>query len=84
MIANNNAANCNDATWRYNVVARGSACGGRRAATAFTNPPENLHLSRRSAAANGYGNPKSYPKTDIDGQKRKKGRRPDAGADELH
>ena len=84
VIANNNAANCNDATWRYNVVARGSACGGRRAATAFTDPPQNLHLSRRSAAAVAYGNPKSFPRTDIDGQKRKKGRRPDAGADELN
>jgi hypothetical protein len=30
-----------------------------------------------------YGNPKAYPRRDIDGQRRPKGRRPDAGADEI-
>ncbi len=83
VIANNNSANCANAVWRYNVVANGSACGGRRAATAFRDPPTNLHLRTRKAAAVGYGNPGSHPATDIDGQKRPKGRRPDAGADEL-
>jgi hypothetical protein len=83
VIAGNNAANCSDAVWRYNVVGRGSACGGRLAPTAFTDPPRNLHLKARRAAAVNFGNPKSHPKVDIDGQRRPKGRRPDAGADEL-
>jgi hypothetical protein len=83
VIANNNSANCDDAVWRFNVVASGSPCGGRRAATAFLDPPQNLHLRARSAAAVNYGNPKSYPRNDIDGQRRPKRGRPDAGADEL-
>jgi hypothetical protein len=82
VIANNASANCSNAVWRYNVVARGSACGGRRAGTAFRDPPRNLHLKRGARAAN-FGNPKSYPTGDIDGQRRLKGRRPDAGADEF-
>jgi hypothetical protein len=82
VIANNSSANCSKAVWRYNVVARGSACGGRLAGAAFRDPPRDLHL-RRGARAIRFGNPKSYPGRDIDGQRRPKGRRPDAGADEL-
>jgi hypothetical protein len=83
VLSNNNSANCNDATWRYNVVARGSACGGRRAGTGFRSPPRDLHL-RVGAAAVNYGNPRNHPRVDIDGQRRPGGRRPDAGADERH
>jgi hypothetical protein len=41
----------------------------------------DLHLQTKSAAVNA-GSPKEFPRTDIDGQKRPKGKRPDAGADE--
>jgi len=81
VIANNSSSNCSKATWRFNVVASGSACGGRRAITGFLLPPRDLHL-RAGVAALGYGNPKSHPRFDIDGQRRPAGRRPDAGADE--
>jgi hypothetical protein len=82
VISSNSSANCSNATWRYNVVASGSACGGRRAGTGFRRPPKDLHL-RVGAAAVNYGNPRVHPRRDIDGQRRPKGRRPDAGADEL-
>ena len=83
VLSNNNSANCDDAVWRYNVVARGSACGGRRASTGFRSPPRDLHL-RIGAAALNYGNPSLHPRFDIDGQRRPTARRPDAGADERH
>jgi hypothetical protein len=83
VISNNNSANCSRATWRYNVVANGSACGGRRAGTGFRSPPRDLHL-RAGAAAVNYGNPRNPPRFDIDGQRRPHGRRADAGADERH
>ncbi|MGH9173134.1 MAG: hypothetical protein ACRD1H_02185, partial [Vicinamibacterales bacterium] len=45
VITANSSANCNKARWRYNVVARGSACRrGMRARTGFRNPPRDLHL----------------------------------------
>jgi len=82
VISNNNSANCSNATWRYNVVASGSACGGGGlvAPTAFVGPPDDLHLTATAAAIN-LGNPTAYPPTDIDGQPRGADR-PDAGADE--
>ena len=83
VISNNNRANCDDAVWRYNVVANGSPCGGRRASTGFRSPPRDLHL-RAGAAAVNYGNPNNHPRVDIDGQRRPGGRRADAGADERH
>jgi len=83
VISGNSSANCDEAVWRYNVVASGNACGGRRAATGFRSPPRDLHL-RVGAAAVNYGNPNSHPRLDIDGQRRPHGRRPDAGADERH
>ena len=73
--------NCANATWRYNVVGSGSACGGLRAATGFKSPPHDLHLVS-GAAAISAGDPTSHPATDIDGDARPKGARPDAGADE--
>jgi len=81
VISNNNSSNCSRATWRHNVVASGSACGGRLAATGFRSPPRDLHL-RLGAAALNYGNPSVHPRFDIDGQRRSG--RPDAGADERH
>ena len=82
VIATNNSANCSRGTWRYNVVASGSSCGGTLAATGFLTPPQDLHL-KSGAAALGVGNPTSYPATDIDGDSRQAGVRPDAGADEV-
>jgi hypothetical protein len=82
IISNNNGANCERATWLYNVVARGTPCGGRRAATGFRSPPADLHLVG-TAAARGAGNPKAFPARDIDGNPRLKGHRPDAGADQV-
>jgi chitodextrinase len=79
VISNNNSANCSRATWTYNVVASGSACGGTLAATGFTAPPD-LHLLG-GAAAIGAGNPNNRPSTDIDGQARPSAA-PDAGADQ--
>ena len=82
VISGNNSANCSNATWRYNVVSSGSACGGGGvvAPTGFVGPPDDLHLTSTAAAIN-LGNPTTYPATDIDGQPRG-GNRPDAGADE--
>jgi hypothetical protein len=82
VIDTNNSANCSNATWSYNVVASGSACGGILAPTGFALPPLNLHLSLGAAAINA-GNPANYPSTDIDGHARPAGGRPDAGAQEA-
>lgn len=80
VIDHNNAANCGSATWTYNVVGD-NACGGsnRVGASSFAGPPTDLHL-RAGAAALGFGNPSSFPATDIDGQARVSP--PDAGADQ--
>jgi chitodextrinase len=82
VVSGNNSANCSEATWRYNVVASGSSCGGGGvvAPTGFVGEPDDLHLTAGAAAIN-LGNPTAYPATDIDGQARG-GNRPDAGADE--
>jgi hypothetical protein len=80
----NNPSNCSRATWRFNVVGSGSACGGGGlvGALGFRAPPVDLHLVTR-AAARGRGNPSAFPPRDIDGQLRASGRRPDAGADQV-
>jgi chitodextrinase len=82
VIDGNSSANCSKATWRYNIVADGSACGGGGAVapTGFVREPDDLHLVAGAAAIN-FGNPTTFPETDIDGQARG-GNRPDAGADE--
>jgi hypothetical protein len=69
--------------YRYNVLD-GGTCNptDRNAPSGFVDARSNLHL-RRSAAAINRGDPKSYPKRDIEGQRRPKGRVPDAGADEA-
>jgi len=68
--------------WRYNVM-QGGTCNrtDRNAPNGFIDPAQNLHL-KRSAAAIGRGDPSLFPRRDIDGQRRPRGRRPDAGADE--
>jgi hypothetical protein len=70
-------------TYAYNVWA-GAKCSktDRNAKSGFVDPTKmDLHLKLKAAAVNA-GSPKVFPKTDIDGQKRPKGKRPDAGADE--
>jgi hypothetical protein len=83
VISNNSSANCDNATWRYNVVASGSACAqGQVAPTGFRGAPSDLHLRPGSAAID-FGNPSSSLARDIDGEPRG-GNRPDAGADEAN
>jgi hypothetical protein len=69
--------------WRYNVI-QGGTCGPTdlNAPEGFLDPNSNLHL-KPGAAAIDAGDPTSYPTSDIDGQSRFLGARPDAGADEA-
>ena len=80
VIATNNSANCSRGRL---AVQRGRVRAARAAAPsrppAFLTPPQDLHL-KSGAAALGVGNPTSYPATDIDGDSRPAGVRPDAGA----
>jgi hypothetical protein len=69
--------------YEYNVW-EGVRCGVKdvNAPSRFRNPGAlDFHLQNGSRAI-GHGSPKSFPKRDIDGQKRPQGRRVDAGADE--
>lgn len=71
-------------TSSYNVW-RSGGCGGtdRRADPGFRNAARfDFHLARGSAAVN-RGHPSSFPRRDIDGQRRPIGHRADAGADEA-
>jgi hypothetical protein len=68
----------------YNIWAMSPPCSrtDRRARPGFVSPTRfNLHLARGSVAI-GRGHPRYFPRIDIDGQRRPRGRRPDAGADE--
>jgi hypothetical protein len=68
----------------YNIWADGG-CGrtNRQAASNFRAPERfDFHLKPGAAAIN-RGHPSNFPRTDIDGQRRPRGRRPDAGADEA-
>jgi len=75
---------CDDRiVYAHNVWA-GARCGRTdlNAASGFRNPASlDFHLTARSRAI-GHGDPKSWPKRDIDGQRRPQGRKVDAGADE--
>ena len=85
ILPNNSSANCDGATWRYNIVNSGSACGGngRVAPPGFRNAAAaDFHLVPGSAAIDA-GNPSSAPASDIDGESRA-GNRPDVGADEAN
>jgi hypothetical protein len=68
----------------YNVWFAGAKCGSHDlvARSGFVNAASlNFHLTPTAAAIN-RGNPRSFPRTDIDRQKRPRGTAPDAGADE--
>jgi hypothetical protein len=69
--------------WRYNVI-QGGKCHStdKNAAGGFVDPNKNLHLKRGSAAIDA-GDPRRFPKHDIDRQRRPSANRPDAGADEI-
>jgi hypothetical protein len=70
--------------WHHNVYGSGARCGStdRVGRLRFVNPRRlDLRIGLGSAAIN-HGDPNSYPRSDIQGQRRPKGRRPDAGADE--
>jgi hypothetical protein len=85
ILPNNSSANCDGATWRYNIVNSGSACGGngRVASPGFRNAAAaDFHLLPGSAAIDA-ANPDSGPANDIDGESRA-GNRPDVGADEAN
>jgi hypothetical protein len=68
--------------YRYNVLS-GGACHStdRNAPSGFVNPRTDLRLRPNAAAVNA-GDPAKYPRQDIDGERRPRGGRPDAGADE--
>jgi hypothetical protein len=75
---------CGNGITSYNVW-RSGACGGtdRQADPRFLNERGfDFHLAPGSPAIN-RGHPKSFPRVDIDGQRRPVGRRSDAGADEF-
>jgi hypothetical protein len=68
--------------WDYNVYGSGTPCGrhDRIGRIGFVDPAGlDLRLTRGSVAIKA-GNPRSFPPTDIAGHRRRKGRRPDAGA----
>jgi hypothetical protein len=69
--------------YAYNVWSgRRCARSDRRAANGFVDAARlNLHLKARAAAVN-HGDPSSFPRRDIDGQRRPQGKAVDAGADE--
>jgi hypothetical protein len=84
-VGNRYAGPCSGAVdLAYNVWEDGK-CGrtDRRAQSGFRAPGRfDFHLKPGAAAIN-RGHPLSFPGTDIDGQRRPRGRRPDAGADEA-
>ena len=69
--------------YRYNILD-GGRCHStdRNSPNGFVDSAKNLRL-RPGAAAINRGDPNHYPRRDIDGQRRPKGGRPDAGADEA-
>ena len=54
----------------------------QQALTRVAELSEAVDAARRNAIAIGAGNPTSHPTTDIDGQSRPAGVRPDSGADQ--
>jgi hypothetical protein len=73
-----------DVAVAYNVWSD-EACGARdrKGALGYRNAARfDFHLTPGAAAIN-RGHPQSFPGVDIDGQRRPRGNRPDAGADEA-
>lgn len=71
--------------FRHNLWTEGRRCSpsDRVARPRFRDARGlDFHL-RRSSPALGRGDPRNYPRLDIDGDRRPAGRRPDAGADEF-
>ena len=71
------------AVWDWNIYGSGEPCGPHDlvASLGFRDPAAfDLHLRRDAAAVD--RSPAVAPRTDIDGQARPLGSRPDAGADE--
>jgi hypothetical protein len=70
-------------TYTYNVW-EGARCGptDANAASRFRDAAAGDFHLQPGARALGHGDPKSFPKRDIDGQLRPQGKRIDAGADE--
>jgi hypothetical protein len=73
------------ARWSRNVYGRGVACGlgDLVARTGFRDPGRMDLRLRAGAAAINRGDRRNYPRFDIEGERRPKGGRPDAGADEA-
>jgi hypothetical protein len=70
-------------TYSFNVF-QGAKCGStdRNASSGFRDAARfDLHL-RKGSPAIGRGDPRNFPARDIDGQRRPRAGRPDAGADE--
>jgi hypothetical protein len=69
----------------YNVLQRRDRCGSRDrfAASGFMNTHALDFRLKRWAAAINHGHPTNYPRADIFGHRRPRGRAPDAGAHEA-
>ena len=84
-VGNRYAGPCSGEVDVAHNVWEGGRCGrtDRRAPSGFRAPHRfDFHL-KPGAAAIDRGHPSSFPRTDIDGQRRPRGGRPDAGADEA-
>ena len=70
--------------YRHNVF-EGGTCGptDRNAPSGFVNPAREPAAEAGRRGRSTAGDPKSHPRRDIDGDRRPKGGRPDAGADEA-
>jgi hypothetical protein len=74
---------CGNVQTAFNVWADGACRGDLRASPGFRDPDKGDFRLKPGAAAINRGHPKSFPARDIDGQKRPRGGRADAGADEF-
>jgi hypothetical protein len=81
-VAPGNPWECNDnVVYRYNVWTNVKCSAtDRRAPLGFRNPGQFDLRLKTGAGAIDRGDPKSFPATDIDRNRRPRGRGPDAGA----